>query len=112
MSSSPLRGDLHLCDFGVPAGHEPGFRRPAVVVSHNELNRFGMPVVLPITRTHRGYPTHIEIEHVLPVTSYVQCELIRAVSAERLGRHLGRLDAADILRIDTMLRRILDLRSR
>lgn len=109
MNTPPRRGDICLCDFGTPVGHEPGFRRPAVVVSHDELNRFGTPVVLPITRTARGYPTHVELASALPVTSYVQCELIRAVSVERLVRHLARLDAVDVGRLDQVLRRILAL---
>lgn len=103
------RGDIYLCDFGTPIGHEPGFRRPAVVVSHDELSRHGTPIVLPVTRTRRGYATHVELDGVLPVTSYVQCELIRAISNERLIRPVGQLDNAHVAAIETILRRILDL---
>ena len=103
------RGQIYLCDFGTPIGHEPGFRRPAVVVSHNELNRHGVPVVLPLTRTRRGYPTHVELAGVLPVVSYVQCELIRAVSVDRLIRPVASLDNAQLAKIELILRRILDV---
>ena len=103
------RGDIYLCDFGTPIGHEPGFRRPAVVVSRGELSRHGVPIVLPVTRTRRGYPTHVELDGVLPVVSYVQCELIRAVSADRLIRPVASLDAAHLALIEAILRRILDL---
>ena len=68
-----------------------------------------VPIVLPLTRTRRGYPTHVELDGVLPVVSYVQCELIRAVSADRLIRPVGSLDTAHLTKIDTILRRILDL---
>jgi mRNA interferase MazF len=103
------RGELHLCDFGDPIGHEPGFRRPAVVVSHDELNRHGIAVVLPVTRTRRGYPTHVELEAVLPVTSYVQCELVRAVSTERLLHKVGELNVVQRAAIEAVLRRLLSL---
>jgi mRNA interferase MazF len=103
------RGEIYLCDFGAPTGHEPGFRRPAVVVSHDELSRHGVPVVLPVTRTRHGYATHVELDGVLPVVSYVQCELIRAVSTERLIRPVGRLDITDLAKVETVLRRILGL---
>lgn len=103
------RGQIYLCDFGTPTGHEPGFRRPAVVVSHDQLSRHGVPVVLPVTRTRRGYPTHVELDGVLPVVSYVQCELIRAVSVDRLIRPVASLDDADLAKIEAILRRILDL---
>jgi mRNA interferase MazF len=101
------RGDIYLCDFGDPIGHEPAFRRPAVVISAPELSRFGLPIVLPVTRTKRDYPTHVEIEGVLPVTSYIQCEQIRAVAAERLLQRVGTLDPIVLLRVDAVLRRIL-----
>lgn len=103
------RGDIYLCDFGTPIGHEPGFRRPAVVVSRSELSRHGVPIMLPITRTPRGYATHVELNGVLPVVSYVQCELIRVVSADRLIRPVASLDSAHLAKIETILRRILDL---
>ena len=102
------RGDIYICDFGAPTGHEPGFHRPAVVVSRSELSRYGVPVVLPVTRTHRGYPTHVELDGVLPVVSYAQCELIRAVSAHRLIRPVASLDATQLAKIEAILRRILD----
>jgi mRNA interferase MazF len=68
-----------------------------------------MPVVLPITRTRRGYATHVELDGVLPIVSYVQCELIRAVAVDRLLRPVASLDAAHLALIETILRRILDL---
>jgi mRNA interferase MazF len=100
---------VYVCDFGTPVGHEPAFRRPAVVVSHDLFNRYEMAIVLPVTRSRRGYPTHVELDGVLPVTIYVQCELIRAVSADRLTRRVAELDAVHLARIDVILRRLLAL---
>ena len=73
------------------------------------MNGHGVPIVLPVTRTRRGYATHVELDGVLPVTSYVQCELIRAVSVERLIRPVAALDPVDLDRIEVILRRILVL---
>lgn len=103
------RGDIYLCDFGNPVGHEQGLNRPAVLVSHDEMSRHGLPIVLPITRTKRGYATHIELEEALPVTSYVQCEQIRVVSNDRLIRKVGTVDGVILLRVEQILRRILCL---
>lgn len=103
------RGEIYLCDFGTPIGHEAGFRRPALVVSHDEMNRHGIPIVLPVTRTRRGYPTHVELDGVLPVVSYVECELIRTVSEDRLLRSVGSVGAVQLSAIETILRRILRL---
>lgn len=103
------RGAVYYCDFGDPIGSEQGLKRPAVIVSASELSRFGLPIVLPITRTKLGYATHVELEGVLPVTSYVRCEQIRVVSTQRLLRQVGTVDGADMLRIESVLRRILEL---
>lgn len=103
------RGEIHLCDFGSPLGHEAGYRRPALVISHDQLNRHGVCVVLPVTRTHLGYPTHVELDGVLPVTSYVQCELVRSISDGRVVRRVGALDGVDLARVELVLRRVLHL---
>jgi mRNA interferase MazF len=103
------RGDIYLCDFGSPIGREQGFQRPALIVSHDEMARYGLPVVLPVTRTKRGYPTHVELDGVLPVTSYVQCEQIRTVSTERMIRPLGSINDLTLRHIEQILRRILML---
>lgn len=103
------RGDICLCDFGDPIGHEQGFNRPAVLISHDEMSRHGLPIVLPISRTKRGYATHIELDDELPVTSYVQCEQIRVVSNDRLIRKVATVDGMVLLRAEQILRRILSL---
>lgn len=103
------RGDIYLCDFGNPIGHEQGLQRPAVIVSHDEMARYGLPVVLPVTRTKRGYPTHVQLDGVLPVTGYIQCEQIRTVSAERMIRPLGSINDLTLTRVEQVLRRILKL---
>lgn len=102
-------GEIHLCDFGSPIGHEAGFRRPAVVVSPSLLNRHGVVLVTPVTRTRRGYPTHVELDAVLPVTSYAQCELLRSVPPERFVRHVGDADEVHLTQIRLVLRRLLGL---
>lgn len=56
-----------------------------------------------------GYATHVELEQVLPVTCYAQCEQIRFVSAERLIRHGGTVDGVDVIQIENVLRRIFQL---
>lgn len=33
------QGEVYIIDFGIPAGSEPGYRRPCVVVQKNLLNR-------------------------------------------------------------------------
>jgi mRNA interferase MazF len=64
---------------------------------------------LPVTRAERGYPTHVEFDGVLSVTSYVQGDQIRTVSAERMFRPPGSISDLTLMRIEQILRRILML---
>jgi mRNA interferase MazF len=78
-------------------------------VSPELINRFGTPIVLPITRTPRGYATHVELDGVLDAVSYIQCELIRAVASDRLLRYVAAAPPDTLARVDSILRRILVL---
>lgn len=108
------RGELWLVDFGEPIGHEQGYRRPAMVISANQLNRSRaeLAVVLPITTTRRRLPSHIEIEpgeSGLSHTSYAKAEDIKSVSTQRLIRHLGAVSTDRLNRAEHALRLLLDL---
>ena len=102
------RSEIYLVDFGDPIGHEPGYRRPAIVITQPSINEFGTVVVVPVTSSRRGYATHIEIES-LPLTSYAQCELIGVVSELRLVKKIGQASITEMAQIDRTLRRILAL---
>lgn len=109
------RGELWLIDLGTPLGHEQGFNRPAVVVSHDGLNRSAadLVIVVPVTRTRRTLPGHVEIEAAvgsgLSDTSYAQAEQVRAVTTNRLVRRLGAVDAVTLTKVEQALRRMLAL---
>jgi mRNA interferase MazF len=111
---APRRGDIWTVDFGEPVGHEQAFRRPAVIVSSDRLNasRAGLVVVVPLTRTRRGLPSHIEIAPEgsgLTGTSYAKTEDIKSVSTERLTRLLGRAPSASVDQIGRALVLLLEL---
>lgn len=46
----PKRGDIIRLDFDPSAGHEQHGTRPALVLSPEAFNRFGMALACPITR--------------------------------------------------------------
>ncbi|MFZ2052528.1 MAG: type II toxin-antitoxin system PemK/MazF family toxin [Solirubrobacteraceae bacterium] len=111
---SPRRAEVWLLDFGDPVGREQSGRRPAVVVSSDLLNdsRAGIVVVVPITTTYRGLPSHIEIDpnnSGLDEISYAKCEDVKSVSEQRLIARLGAVDQQAIFQIGRALRFLLDL---
>ena len=46
----PKRGDIIRLDFDPSAGHEQQGTRPALVLSPQAFNRFGMALACPVTR--------------------------------------------------------------
>lgn len=109
-----FRGEIYSVDLGRPIGHEPAFRRPAVVVSVDILNNGpgGLVVIVPITTTGYGLRSHVELEPQgtgLDHTSYARCDQIRVVSVERLSARLGAIDLEAMGLIDRALRFVLDL---
>lgn len=108
------RGEVWLIDFGDPIGREQAGRRPAVVVSADRLNesRAGVVIVVPYTRTHRGLPSHVEIERGasgLDEVSYAKCEDVKSVSEERLIARLGLVNPEVQFGLGRALRFLLEL---
>lgn len=111
---SARRRDVWLVDFGEPVGHEQGYRRPSIVVSHDRLNesRAGLVIVVPVTRSRRGLPSHIEIEPAesgLDSVSYAKVEDLKSVSTDRLVRRFGAVSPVVIGQIAAAARLLLDL---
>jgi len=69
-------------------------------------------MVLPVTRTRREIPFHVEVrppEGGLRSTSYVLCDQIRTVAKERLGARRGEIAAMTMNRVAERLRVLLEL---
>lgn len=114
MTTRPGRGEIWLTDLGVPIGHEAGYRRPAVVVSSDRLNRMGaVTVVVPVTSRDRRLPTHVRISARhgtgLKQESWAKLDDIKSVSTERLEEHLGAVDSPTLERLEEALRLILEI---
>ncbi len=108
------RGEIYLADLGDPVGHEQAFVRPVLVLSAQPWLDSNPPVVVvaPLTRTRRESATVVEVEpgsSGLAETSYVKCEDLRAVSVARLERRFGVADELSVLRVETIVRRLLAL---
>jgi len=103
-----------LVDFGNPVGREQTGRRPAVVVSADSLDesRAGVVLVVPITTTYRGLPSHVEIDRGssgLDEVSYAKCEDVKSISEQRLIGRLGAVGEEVMFQAARALRFLLDL---
>ena len=75
-------GDIVRFDFGTPARGEPGFVRPGVVVTSDDVLEFRQNAVLvvPCTTRRRGWLTEVEI----PGFGIAQAHLPTTVSVDRI----------------------------
>lgn len=108
------RGEVFDVDQGQPVGHEPAFRRPAVVVSVDILNNGPgqLVMVVPVTSTPYGLRSHVEVEpgsSGLGHTSYARCDQLRVISTARLSSRRGMVAPDQMLAVDQALRFVLDL---
>lgn len=108
------RGEIYDVDLGHPVGHEPAFRRPAVVVSTDIVNNGPgrLVVVVPVGTRSYGLRSHVEIGvggSGLDHPSYARCDRVRVVSTGRLATRRGTAGVDEIRAVDRALRFVLDL---
>jgi mRNA interferase MazF len=111
---SPARGEIWEVDLNPTVGREQAGRRPALIVSDNALNSSprGLVIVIPVTGTARGLPTHVPVgppEGGLTKPSVIMTEQVRSVSKDRFGRRYGVVTQATMGQIDQILRIVLGL---
>ena len=110
------RGEIWRISLDPVAGHEQAGDRPALIVSDDRLNASaaGLVIVVPLTRTDRAIPWHVEIEPPeggVRDRSFAMCEQVRAISVERLreGPWGSVLSSALMAEVERRLRLLLQL---
>jgi len=92
------QGDLIWLDFDPQTGHEQRGRRPALIVSNNDANRFLAPMamVCPVTSTDRGYPTRVKLSGT-KIGGFIMCEQMRAVDLSARNAEFGERLPSDLM---------------
>jgi mRNA interferase MazF len=83
-------------------GHEQRGRRPVVVISDAALTALTMALVVPLSTTDRGWPSHVPTR-VGGTLSFALCEQIRSVSVDRLREPAGSVDYETVREIRAMV---------
>ncbi len=115
MAALLSRGEIWLADLNPTRGHEQAGRRPVLVISADAYNRgpSGLVFVLPLTRTDRRIPIHVEVrppEGGLRDTSYILTDALRSISRERMGETAwGRVSPETMLKVEDILRVLMEL---
>ncbi len=110
-----FRREIWLVDLNPPGkGREIHKARPALVVSADEFNNCPaeLVIILPITSTKTGIPSHIKIEPPeggVKKTSFIKCDQIKTISKARLIKKWGIVSPRTVSKVESALRFLLCL---
>lgn len=116
MNNRLFRGDVWWVDFEPVKGHEQGETRPALIVSHNQLNSSPaeLVIVVPLTTKEKRYKSVVRIpkgQLASEKDSFVLCDQIRAISTDRLKHKIGSINRDLLDSVSDVLFTILGLES-
>ena len=110
------RGQIWWADLGEPAGSEPGFRRPVLVVQSDAFNRSRLRTVLAVVLTSNvrlvDAPGNVLIPAKaagLPKDSVANVSQIITIDRDFLSELAGRVHGQPLRDIDHGLRLVLAL---
>ena len=110
------RGEVWWVDFGDPVGSEPGYRRPAVIVSSDRFNasRIATVIACAVTSNMRLAlaPGNVELANStagLTKPSVVNVSQTLTINKAQLLERIGALSAALMRQVDDGLRLVLSL---
>jgi len=91
------RGDVYWVNLDPTVGSEVRKRRPAVILSPDEMNR-SLPVVIvaPITSSTKPWPTRVDIR-LSGKSGQIMLDQIRAVDKSRLMQRIAEVEIAEAL---------------
>ena len=110
------RGEIWWVSAGVPRGSEPGYRRPAVIVSANEFNVTAIRTVIVAFLTTNAAratdPGNVWVtarQTGLPHSSTVNVTQLASVDRRIVAEKIGRLPDSLMADVDAGLRMVLAL---
>lgn len=110
------RGEIWWADLPQPAGSEPGYRHPIVIIQSDEFNRSSIRTVVIAAITSSVHLAHapgnvlIPKKHGrLPKDSVVNVSQIMALDKSFLAKRAGRLTVDELEMVEDGLRHVLAL---
>ena len=115
MNTTFKRGDIVMYDFGENSGSVQCGYRPAVVLQNNDQNENSPTTVIAPTTTARKKQemfAHVYLgrRFGLRSKSMILLEQVRTVNQRDLCKKVGHIDEEVLSKIDTGLKKLLDLR--
>jgi len=85
-------------------GSEIKKKRPCVIISPNEMNKYLRTVIVaPMTTTSRKYPTRIEVKHDNK-TGWIVVDQIRTIDKQRICKKFETLSKSEIKELKSVIK--------
>ena len=101
-----LRGEIYYADLSPVKGSEQGGIRPVLIIQNDVGNKHSPTTIVAClttkcTEKHR-LPTHIQLNKScgLPRDSMALLEQLRTIDKSRLSNKIGKLDEADMHKVE------------
>ncbi|HEY8750963.1 MAG TPA: type II toxin-antitoxin system PemK/MazF family toxin [Tepidisphaeraceae bacterium] len=110
----PSRGEVWRADLEPVRGHEQGRVRPVLVISNDVFNHGNSNLVTIVPMTTKGRPlrSFLKIEPPeggVSKTSFIMCDHVRTISADRLTRRFGAVSSRVLTEVELRLRYLMGL---
>ena len=114
--TAPRRCEIYWAELREPAGSEPGYRRPVLVVSSDSFNRSGINTVVAVAiSSNTGLadaPGNVELPadaSGLRRDSIVNVSQVLTIDKARLSDRAGAVDFPRMRRVEAGLKLVLEL---
>jgi mRNA interferase MazF len=106
-----LRGEIRWADLTPTRGHEQAGLRPVIILSHDIFNEHsGTVIVVAITSQPQksGFPLTLQLRTGnLLKQSWIKISQIRTLSAERIGKLIGKVSQEELEQVIDGLNEII-----
>ena len=98
---------VHWIDLEPTTGSEVGKRRPCVIISPDQMNKYLRTVIVaPLTHTLKLYPSRV-ICNIGGDKGAVMLDQIRTVDRTRIGTILDKLNEKDVAEVKSVINKML-----
>lgn len=109
-----VRGEVWDTDLNPVRGHAQGGTRPVLIVSVDAFHQgpSGLVIVAPISTKDKRVRSQVPVqsgEGGLIAKSFIKCEAIRSISAERLISRWGAVTPRTMSDVEDRLRILMDI---
>ncbi len=106
----PDRGHIVMVDFNPALGHEQKGRRPALILTVERYNKFGLCYALPITSKIKGFLTEVPLENTSIISGIILTNHLRVLDwKERNVEYIEKANEEILNEVNIRLRTLLEL---